>query len=116
MGNNSVRGFSCSTSPYQRGPHGACPGPGNPVNTWPLLVQLPNPVQLNFGCRGAGVSRAGRETWGQARLGRQPRAWKHNLFLQLGPGEPEGLAWLGCSTQEPGDQRGSAGCRARVCT
>lgn len=59
--------------------------------TQPRAAQL----WLQGGGGEAGVSRAGRETWGQARLGRQPRAWKHNLFLQLGPGEPEGLAWLG---------------------
>lgn len=70
------------------------------VNPRALLVQLPSLVcasavaaaQLGLWWAGVG-SRAGREIWGWARLGRRPRACRDNLFLQLAPGELRD--WLG---------------------
>lgn len=107
-----------------------CPGP--PLSSYPTLCE-PGPLaparlrlqwagteaRVNRG--GGGPSGVGREPWGRARLGRRPRAWRDNLFLQLGPGSPrDGLGGAAPrGSQEAGrlwrDQRGSAGCQVHAC-
>lgn len=88
------------------------------------LIQRPDPVHTRAALSssapavvggGREASGAGRETWTPARLGGQPRAWKDNLFLQLGPGSQRGGWSQGAGEAGETRERSSWVSSSRMC-
>lgn len=84
------------------------------VNPRVLLVQLPNLVCASAACCGSAwavVGGGGLQGWkgnpGLGQAGQEAESLQRQPVPPAGPRGAEGLAWLSCSTQEPGGWEGS---------